>query len=327
MTRVVFRKGKLDQFLTHCKEKTGLSLPQLAKIISVNRHTLNDWRREKLLPNLEKLKILVEFASVPLPSILEIKPNTWGSSKAGYIRQEKYGCTLSAKDRIKGGHNSQVVRKEKPEYYRSLGCNVRKQFNFPNKNNPHFAEFIGIMLGDGHIGKNGQLCITLNSIADKLYLSYVVQLISQLFGHSPHYCKEKVFNAVNIYLSGQNVIDFLTSVGMKIGDKVKQQVDVPGWIKQSPELSKWCLRGLMDTDGGIFTNTYYINGKPYTYPKTNFTNASQPLLDFVYKVLLDNGFHPNNKVPRKVWLYSQKESKRYLEVIGSSNERLLKKIR
>lgn len=327
MTRAIFEKDQLNEFLEKCKNKTGLSLPQLAEIISVERHTLNDWSRERLLPSLEKLNKLSEFTKIPLPLVVETKLDTWGSSKAGFIRQQKYGCTLLIKDRIKGGRNSQLARKANPEYYRLLGCNVRKLFNFPSRDNPYFAEFVGIMLGDGHIGSNGQICITLNSVADNQYSGYVVQLISQLFGYSPNYCKEKIFKAVNIYLSGKDLIDFLVSSGMRIGDKVKQQVDVPDWIKVNPELSRWCVRGLMDTDGGIFTNSYIINGKSYVYPKTNFTNASQPLLNFVYATLKSNGFHPNNRQPRKIWLYSQVESKRYLEVIGSSNERLLKKIR
>jgi hypothetical protein len=83
----------------------------------------------------------------------------------------------------------------------------------------------------------------------------------------------------------------------------------------------------MDTDGGIFTHTYKVHGKSYAYLKANFTNASQPLLDFVYQTLRDNGFHPCNKQPHRIWLYSQVEARRYLEVIGSSNQRLLRKLK
>ena len=307
MTRVVFEKGRLDKYLTLCKAATDMSLPQLAKVIQVERHTLNDWRRGKILPNLEKLQEISKFSHIPLPDILETKSNNWGSSKAGYIRQQKYGCTFSKEDRVKGGHNSQVARKENPEYYRILGCNVRNQFTFP-LHNIQFAELVGILLGDGHIDKNGQFTVT-------------------LFTYKPSLYKSKYYNAVTICFTGKDVIDFLVQSGMKIGDKVKQQVDVPEWIKNSPELSRWCLRGLMDTDGGIFTNAYKINKKSYVYPKTNFTNASQPLLNFVYQTLQENGFHPSNKQQRKIWLYSQVESRRYLEVIGSSNDRLRKKIR
>lgn len=165
MTRVIFEKGQLDRYLSLCKAKMSMSLPQLAQIISVERHTLNDWRRGKLLPNLEKLKILAEFSNTSLPPILKIKEDTWGSSKAGHIRQQMYGYPLSVADRIKGGHNSQIARKNNPEYYASLGCPIPRSFNFPATNTIELAEFVGILLGDGCIQPE-QVSITLNSVAD-----------------------------------------------------------------------------------------------------------------------------------------------------------------
>ena len=38
-----------------------------------------------------------------------------------------------------------------------------------------------------------------------------------------------------------------------------------------------------------------------------------------------HGFNPRYAIDRHVWLYSDGESRKYLEVIGSSNERLLRK--
>lgn len=326
MTRAIFEKGQLNQFISRCKSQSNLSLPQLAQAILVERHTLNDWRRGERLPNLEKLKELSELTHIPLPAILETKSDTWGSAKAGLIRQQKYGCTLSIEDRINGGHASQAARKANPEYYAKLGCPIPRDFVFPDHNDCQLAEFIGILLGDGCIQPE-QVSITLNSDADRNYIIYVSNLVTDLFQYSPSIHPRFPTKATVLLISGKDFTAKLVSRGMKIGDKVRQQVDVPNWIKLNPEYSRWCLRGLMDTDGGIFTNSYVINGKSYVYPKTNFTNASQPLLDFVYNTLKSNGFHPNNRQPRKVWLYSQVESRRYLEVIGSSNERLLKKIR
>ncbi len=326
MTRAIFENNKLNEFLDKCKNVTRLSLPQLAKVISVERHTLNDWRRERLLPNLEKLCQLSEFTNTPLPSIVGTKLNTWGSSKAGHIRQEKYGCTLTHDDRVKAGTNSQQRRREHPEYYAGLGCNVARTFALPINRTNELAELVGILLGDGGITQS-QFTITLNSIADKQYSYYVRDLIFKLFAYTPTLAQRKNCNAVTLTTSGVEIVNYLLHQGMHTGDKVRQQVDVPEWIKQDKNFSRWCLRGLMDTDGGIFTHTYTINNKSYSYLKTNLTNASQPLLNFAYKVLKDNQFHPDNKRPRKVWLYSQVESRRYLEVIGSSNERLLKKIK
>ena len=51
------------------------------------------------------------------------------------------------------------------------------------------------------------------------------------------------------------------------------------------------------------------------------------IIQFVYKVLDSIGLHPKLFSDNKVWLYSETEVKRYLEIIGSSNDRLLQKLR
>lgn len=326
MTRAVFKQGQLNNYLTLISKTHSHSFLHLSKLLGVERHTLTDWRNEKTLPDLKKLQYLSNYFDTPLPPIIETRIDSWGSSKAGFAKHQKHGCTMRTKDRAKGGQNSQIVRRNNPEYYRKLGCTVRNTFTFPD-HNIKLAELVGVLLGDGHIDKNGQFTITLNSVADKKYSVYVINLINSLFNYIPSLYKRKNSKAVIVCVTGKDITDYLVKSGLKIGDKVKQQVDVPDWIKANSEFSRWCLRGLMDTDGGIFTNTYKVHGKSYVYPKTSFTNASQPLLEFVYNTLKYNGFHPNNRQSRKIWLYSQDESKRYLKLIGSSNERLLKKIR
>lgn len=83
----------------------------------------------------------------------------------------------------------------------------------------------------------------------------------------------------------------------------------------------------MDTDGGVFIHKYKVNNKTYSYRKINFTNRSLPLLNFVYNTLKEIGFTPKllDKIEnKKVWLYNTSEVARYLDVVGSNNQRLLK---
>lgn len=330
MTRLLFNKEEIQHFIKSARSSINLSREQLASKLNLSGRTLADWQRGKFLPDKNKLEKLSQLSGIPLPIPIETRENWWSGKVNGpagaRARFKIYVCSYTLEQRRKGGHNSQVNRHDNPDHYRQLGCPIPRDFAFPNQHNPRLAEFIGILLGDGCI-QPGQVSITLNSVADKKYIDYVSQLITSLFAYSPTIRSRAPVKATTILISGKDFTDKLVKNGMKVGDKVKQQVDVPRWIKKSPELSRWCLRGLMDTDGGIFTHTYAVKGKSYSYLKTNFTNASQPLLNFVYRVFKDNGFHPDNKRFRKVWLYSQDESKRYLKVIGSSNERLLKKIR
>ena len=63
---------------------------------------------------------------------------------------------------------------------------------FPNKShrksvlipdhNANLAELLGIIFGDGAIGNPWQVVISLNSILDRKYASYVTQLFNGLFG-------------------------------------------------------------------------------------------------------------------------------------------------
>lgn len=226
----------------------------------------------------------------------------------------------------KGGFISWQKRRSNPDYYRKLGCIVPNKFRFPRLNDPALSEFIGIVLGDGGI-TNAQVHITLNSIADKDYIDYVTQLINKLFHHHAgiYHCKHA--QAIRIIITGVDFIKYLQSLGLSSGNKVKNQSAVPGWICQDITFSTACLRGLIDTDGGIFRHTYKVKDVPYQYVKLCFSNCSQPLRSFVFQTLTDLKFHPKMRHPKRVWLYSQTETFRYIQVVGTSNSRLVKNIR
>lgn len=224
--------------------------------------------------------------------------------------------------RRKGGQNSQKTRRLNPEHYRDLGCIVAKKSSTP-EHSIELAEFMGLELGDGGLTYN-QIRIALNSEKDLDYSVYVRKLIEKLFQQKVGSFVRKDSKCIVLYASGVNLISTLCSLGLKVGDKVKLQVDVPEWIKRNLLFSQWCLRGLMDTDGGVFFDRYSVNGKKYCYRKICFTNMSIPLIDFVFESLVNLGFHPQLYRHNKVWLYSYKEVQKYLEIIGSSNNRLLK---
>lgn len=222
--------------------------------------------------------------------------------------------------RRKGGRNSQISRKLDPERFRKLGCIIPNQSLVP-KYSSGLAELFGLILGDGGITHN-QLMVSLNSIKDADYSVYVRNLMEKLLGQKAGRFIRKDSKCVVIFVSGVNVIKTLQDLGLKVGNKVKLQVEVPQWIKNDLVFSSWCLRGLMDTDGGVFIDKYTINGKEYQYRKICFTNMSKPLIDFAFETLTKLGFHPQKFRHNKVWLYSYKEVEKYLQAIGSSNSRL-----
>lgn len=199
------------------------------------------------------------------------------------------------------------------------------QFSWPKLGND-LAELVGILLGDGGITER-QISITLNAIADRDYAIYVSNLIANLFSQKPSVYFRRGENSVRLSVSGVELVKFLERMGLKIGDKVRQQVKVPDWIVREDLLSKSCLRGLIDTDGCIFLRKDSKGREKYSYANLYFSNLSQPLRVFVYETLLQFGFKPRYFGNNHVRLYSQRETLRYLEVIGSSNTRIFRWIK
>lgn len=110
-------------------------------------------------------------------------------------------------------------KKYKSQKFCSLVCanrfnlNGLKRINLP-KQNKDLAEFIGIMLGDGYVGKYFSR-IFLNSVADKDYVNYVTQLARKLFGQKAVAIRpEKHQNLINIQISSRIVSDFLRGFGL-----------------------------------------------------------------------------------------------------------------
>jgi len=228
-------------------------------------------------------------------------------------------CLGTVESRRKGGLVSQQKRRENPEFYRTLGCNVGNMFSFPEVS-VELSEFVGIMLGDGGVTKY-QLAITLNSEKDRRYADYVVVLVRKLFGVVASEYQKKKQKALVLSVSGVGLINFLIGKGLVAGNKVRCQIDVPEWIKGDREFSKWCVRGMIDTDGCVFLRRDGLGRDKYNYLNMYFSNKSRPLRKFVLMTLRSHGLHPK-EYGCQVRLYSEAETRKYLELFGSSNRRI-----
>ena len=185
------------------------------------------------------------------------------------------------------------------------------------------AEFIGIMLGDGGMSKY-QATITLHHIDDLAFSKHVVSLIQQLFNITPrvyHYPKSSVND---ITISRIGIVRYLHELGLAVGSKVAQQVDMPSWVKKDSRYAIACLRGLVDTDGSVFTHNYSVKGKRYSYKKLIFTSRSQPLQLSVAKLLINFGI--NARISGfDVCVDSRESMRKYFDLIGSHNPKHLKR--
>lgn len=324
--RVKFQLNQQKSFLKDVYTSSGLTTQQLAKMVDVHPRSLLDWKKEKLTLSLRAAEIFCEKFNLHLPEEKEVLILRWKTAQqkanaiGGIAAYKKYGCQATKEGRSKGGKKALALLREKGI------IPFCKSYTLPSGYSSKLAEYIGIMLGDGGLTP-GQICITLNGEADREYILFVCQIGKELFGESPRIHKHKNDKGVSLYYNGVSLVHYLTTLGLKIGSKVKQQVGVPDWISSMQEYKIACLRGLMDTDGGVFLHKYKGNNKEYVYKKICFTNRSKPLLMFVSQTLEGLGFTPKiiDKIEnKKVWLYNEQEVNRYLQIVGTHNARLCK---
>ena len=325
--RVIFAKGEQKKFLVRVKNKQKVSWAHMAKFLRVSNRSLGDWTREKFSMPLSAVRGLSGKAGVAIPRNIEIRNPFWYVSRGAVLG----GIALYRKYRQVGG-DPEHRKKKWREWWEKKGrhqkhpiINVPLPINKPRLSE-RLAEFIGIVLGDGGISNN-QVCITLHHIDDRNYSSFVIGLIKKLFKLKPsvyHSINDSVYDIV---VSRVELVKFMTDkLGLKTGNKVKQQVDVPGWIKNNKKFQIACVRGLMDTDGSIFIHKYKVKDKAYQYKKMAFTSRSKPLVIFVYNALKQLKLNP--RITKNGWdvrLDSIEDVKKYFRLIGSHNLKHLKK--
>ncbi|MFH0937072.1 MAG: hypothetical protein V1808_02170 [Candidatus Daviesbacteria bacterium] len=316
MDWLLFPEGGLRGFIEYVQEKSGLNFVGLAKLIEVSSRTLRDWKREKYRPSKDSIFKLSQLSGVKLPTYKVVSQQEHMNQIAvtgGRRRLELYGPPGTKEGRSKGGTTSWIRRKNDPELWKKY----TKDILYPEESE-ELAEFIGIMLGDGGM-THFQCVIYLNSETDREYVEYVCHLIKKLFGLKASIYESKKDKVLRISIAGVNLVKYLTLKGLKLGNKVRLQVAVPSWVQARTEYTKACIRGLIDTDGSFFIHKYRVKGQEYSYPRINFTSKSKPIINFAYEGLINLDFNPKKSGENQICLYSQKEVRKYLEVIGANN--------
>lgn len=316
MDRLSFNPGGLSTFVQEVQHKLGLRSDDLARLIGFSGRTLRDWKREKFNPSKEAILKLSKLSQIPLPAY-QILPQFWHNRIAGKLGGKKtfelYGLLGNKESRSKGGKISWLKRQGDPE----LRKKYVKTFKIP-KESEDLAELFGIILGDGGLTRY-QCVVYLNSDTDQEFALYVQNLIDKLFNSRPSIYKTRKDHVWKVSIGGVDLVEYLNSKGLSLGNKVLLQVGVPEWISTKEEYVRACIRGLVDTDGCFSIHTYKVKNKSYSYPKMAFSNRSEPILRFVYQGLKQLSFNPKRTFRYGVWLHNQQEVRRYLKEIGTRN--------
>lgn len=318
-SRIRFLPGEQKAFIEQVYKNTCLTTKELAELAKVHPRSFIDWRREKVTMTLRAAELFSSKFNIPLPENKDLLLNRWKNvkhefnKKGGINRFNKYGNFFTPEGRSKGGRISWLRRKSDPSILKKYANLITRP-----EESIELAELVGILLGDGGLSRF-QCVIYLNSDTDVEYAQYTARLITELFQITPTVRKQSRAKVILISVSSVDMIEYLLQIGLLLGNKVHLQVKVPDWIWSKPEYVRWCIRGLMDTDGCFAISRYKVNGKQYAYPKIIFSNRSQPILNFVSQGLKQLGFTPVVISNKQVWLCKQNEVRKYLEQIGTSN--------
>ena len=230
----------------------------------------------------------------------------------GQARVALHGNPGTTEGRALGGRNAiKVHLKQKTRFNIEKKIIVRKSI--------FLAEFLGILFGDGHVGKY-QTTITLDSETDAKYIEFVVAGIQKNFQFTPGTRKRRNARAIEICISSISFSRQMVKFGMKQGNKIKNGFRIPEWIFRSDTYLKVFIRGLLDTDGSVFLDQKSVRGKSYAYMGLAITSASPELRNDIVRALKQLGFSPTCTAKQNsIFLRKQKEIKSYFIKIASHN--------
>ncbi len=306
-------------FFKNVRRASKQSWHELAKPFSLNERTLREWARGSYTPSHPVIQVLSQTFGIPLPPSLQIVPAYWHlplhAQKAGLTRVRLHGAPGDRESRRRGGIASQKRKQENPGAYPHSKWVLRK-IAHPLAPSTQLAELCGILLGDGGITRN-QIKVTLHLTDDAAYAKIVKTMMRDIFQVAPTEYLRK--NVRIICISGVAVVEELIKIGIHPGNKVKMQVNIPKWIRESPTYLRACIRGLVDTDGSVYSHTHTVNKHTYTHQGLTFTSHCTSILHDVHTGLLSEGLRPKLQLPYKLYVYNKADIARYMSAIGTSN--------
>ena len=209
--------------------------------------------------------------------------------------------------------------------------NHPKDINVPSLST-ELAEFMGILFGDGNsykrvIGKKiraYQVRIAGHATHDLEYLSsFVLPLAQRLFGVSGSFYFQKDRRGVQLRFDRKKLQEALDQFGFPPGNKLKNSLHIPAWIKENESYMVPFLRGLIDTDGSL----HRMSNQDPNLLRINFTNYDVHLLGEIRALFVSLRFHPSKIILNKQFFLSRKaDLQRYIKQVGFNNPKHINRL-
>ncbi len=215
----------------------------------------------------------------------------------------------------------------------------------PKYLNENLAEFVGIVIGDGHLHHQIRrdsnfysLTISCNFTEDMDYFNNVINpLFEKLFNTKLSVIKNKKLNYFNAVKCSKSVVNFLNlNFSIPIGNKTSD-IQIPQSIlKSNNSIKAAFIRGLVDTD---FSLTFQKKKQFHNYPIIKCSLKSKNIICQLNGVLAEFGFKTSLALNEKnfdkrfdvyyerhsIYLSGKNNLEKWISLIGFNNPRLYSK--
>ena len=207
------------------------------------------------------------------------------------------------------------------------------------------AEFVGIIIGDGHLNYEVReksrfysVTISCNFTEDMEYFKNIINpLFEELFNANMSIIKSKNWNYFNAVKCSKSIVNFLNfNFSIPIGNKTSN-IEIPRAIMSSNSSIKAAfIRGLVDTD---FSLSFKKRKWFHSYPTIKCSLKSKNIICQLNNVLTEFGFKTSLALNERnydkrfnihyerhsIYLSGKKNLEKWISLIGFNNPRLLSK--
>jgi hypothetical protein len=238
--------------------------------------------------------------------------------------------------RVKGGIVTYAKHREIFEAGRKLGAKFREKnpkykFRLDTPLTYELSELIGAFIGDGFTNRYGHrytIQFTGHNELDRNYhMNTLIPAIKKI-GPGSNPILSNFENTLRLTVNAKEFYLLLTKRFKFKPGKKAYSVCIPDEILRSkdPYITNYCIRGIFDTDGGV----YFDRRKSYKAPyiRVGLQMQSRRLVGQIYKLLLEQNIKATiTKSGRTIQINGPNGCKKFTEVVGFSNSRHLRKIK
>ncbi len=324
--RIKIDSNKRALFFEDVKSMSSISWEDMRKNFSFSRTTFDRYRSGELLIPEDVFSYLLDFLDSPtkrmvLSSIKKF-PDNFGRVKGGKIAY-KTNFDKFVEGRKKGMAAIGRIRDARTISFENFELTS------------DVCEFIGAFIGDGMFNCYKNKLYQVEFACDKrydldYYNGYIIPAVNKICENvRPHFYKSsKRENAYRVVFYSKKLFLFLKDFCGFVPGRKARTVKIPNFLFKDKRFLKRVIRGIFDTDGGVFLDRR-VKYKSY-YPRIIFTTISKSLFDQLNLYLSKEfNLYTNYNLERNAYvieIYGKVQLKKWMSLVGFSNKRHLDKI-